>query len=49
MTNVVSGKNVRSWCDESSDGCFMVDPLNDFSLQPVPHDWCNKRAMLSVA
>ena len=20
----------------------MVDPLSDFSFQPVPHDWCNK-------
>ena len=20
----------------------MVDPLDNFSFQPVPHDWCNK-------
>ena len=42
-------KSVRSvftplltWCDESSDRSFMVDPLSYFSFQPVLHDWCNK-------
>ena len=43
-------KSVRSWCDGSSDRSFMgggcvcsgVDPLNNFSFQPVLHDWCNK-------
>ena len=29
------GKGVRSWCDGSSDGSFMVDPLSYFSFQPV--------------
>ena len=23
-------------------GCHGVDPLNYFSFQPVPQDWCNK-------
>ena len=23
-------------------GCSEVDPLNNFSFQPVLHDWCNK-------
>ena len=36
------GKIVCSWCDESSDQSFMVDPLRYFSFQPVLHDWCNK-------
>ena len=36
------GKNVRSWCDGSSDRSFVVDPLSYFSFQPVLHDWCNK-------
>ena len=35
-------KNVHSWCDGSSDRFFTVNPLNDFSFQPVFHDWCNK-------
>ena len=30
-----SGKNVRSWCDGSSDRSFMVDPLSYFSFQAV--------------
>ena len=25
-----------------SDRSFMVDPLSNFSFQPVLHDWCNK-------
>ena len=36
------GKSVRFWCDGSSDRSFMMDPLNNFSFQPVLHDWCNK-------
>ena len=36
------GKSVRSWCDESSDRSFMVDPLSYFSFHPALHDWCNK-------
>ena len=36
---VLRGKSVRSW---SLDRSFMVDPLNNFSFQPVPNDWCNK-------
>ena len=36
------GKSVSSWCDGSSDRCFMVDPLTYFSFQPVLHDCCNK-------
>ena len=38
----VRGKSVRSWCDWSSDRSFMVDPLSQFSFQPVHHHWCNK-------
>ena len=34
--------SVRSWCDGSSDRSFMVDPLSNFSFQPVLHDWYNK-------
>ena len=37
-----SGESVRSWCDESSDRSFMVDPLSYFSFHPVLHDWHNK-------
>ena len=33
--------SVRSWCDESLDRSFLVDPLIYFSFQPVLHDWCN--------
>ena len=33
---------VRSWCDESSDRSFLLDPFSYFSFQPVLHDWCNK-------
>ena len=36
------GKSVRSWCDESSDRSFMVDPLSYLLFQPVLHDWLNK-------
>ena len=36
------GKSVRSWCDGSSDRSFIVDPLSNFSFQPVLHDWWNK-------
>ena len=35
------GKSVRLWCDGSSDWSFVVDPLSNFSFQPVFHDWCN--------
>ena len=38
----IRGKNVRSWCDGSSDQSFMVDPLSYFLFQPVLHNWCNK-------
>ena len=41
-TSLYDGKSVRSWCDGSSDWCFMVDLLSYFSFQPVLHDWCNK-------
>ena len=40
--DVAPSKNVRSWCDGSSDRSFMVDPLNYFSFPPVLHNWCNK-------
>ena len=29
-------------CDGSLDRSFTVDPLSNFSFQPVHHDWCNK-------
>ena len=32
----------RSWCDGSSDQSFMVDPLSNFSFQPVFLNWYNK-------
>ena len=32
---LLHGKSVRSWCYESSDRSFMVDPLSYFSFQPV--------------
>ena len=40
--DVARGKNIRSWCDGSSDRSFMMDPLSYFLFQPVLHDWCNK-------
>ena len=41
-TFLSSGKNIRSWCDGSSDRSFMVDPWSDISFQPVLHNWYNK-------
>ena len=39
-------KNIRSWCDGSSDRSFVVDPLSYFSFQAVLHDCLNKCLLL---
>ena len=36
------GKSVHSCCDGSSDRSLWGGPIEQFSFQPVLHDWCNK-------
>ena len=39
LISLLTGARCSDW---SSDRSFMVDPMSYFSVQPVPHDWCNK-------